>query len=40
MAVAGGAVDEVTYTFDSAGTYEFICIPHKELGMVGKITVN
>ena len=40
MAVAGGAVDEVTYTFDSAGTYEFICIPHKELGMVWKITVN
>ena len=40
MAVAGGGVDEVTYTFDAAGTYEFICIPHKELGMVGKIIVN
>ena len=40
MAVAGGAVDEVTYTFDASGTYEYICIPHKELGMVGKITVN
>jgi len=40
VAVAGGAVDEVTYTFETAGTYEFICIPHKELGMVGKIVVN
>ena len=40
VAVAGGAVDEVTYTFETSGTYEFICIPHKELGMVGKIVVN
>ena len=40
LAVAGGAVDEVTYTFDASGTYEYICIPHKELGMVCKITVN
>jgi len=40
MAVAGGAVDEVTFTFDASGTYEYICIPHKELGMRGTININ
>ena len=40
MAVAGGAVDEVTITFDASGTYEYICIPHKELGMRGTININ
>ncbi len=40
LAIAGGNVDEVTFTFDSSGTYQYICIPHQELGMVGTITVN
>ncbi len=31
---------DATYTFDAAGTYELICIPHQALGMVGTITVQ
>ncbi len=36
-------VDEVvtvTYTFDEAGTFDLICIPHELNGMVGVITVQ
>ncbi len=28
------------FTFEKAGTYELICIPHEALGMVGTITVG
>lgn len=28
------------YTFDISGTYDFFCIPHKSLGMVGRIVVD
>ena len=31
---------EVTFTFDTAGTFEIICVPHQALGMVGTITVQ
>ena len=31
---------EFTYTFDKAGTYDLICIPHQTLGMTGSITVR
>ena len=27
-------------TFDTAGTYEFYCEPHRGAGMVGKVVVN
>ena len=30
----------LTYTFDKAGTYKLICIPHEALGMVGEIVVQ
>ena len=32
----------VTYehTFETAGTYDYFCIPHKTLGMVGRIVVG
>lgn len=30
----------LNFTFDKAGTYNLICIPHRALGMVGTITVQ
>jgi plastocyanin len=27
-------------TFETAGTYDYYCIPHKQLGMVGRIVVD
>jgi plastocyanin len=29
-----------THTFDTKGTYDYFCIPHKSLGMVGRIVVG
>lgn len=31
---------EFTHTFDVAGTYDYYCIPHKTLGMVGRLVVG
>lgn len=28
------------HTFETAGTYDYFCIPHKNLGMVGRIVVD
>ena len=28
------------HTFETAGTYDYFCIPHKSLGMVGRIVVD
>ncbi len=38
--IRGGETAVVTFTFDTAGTFELICIPHRALGMVGTITVR
>ena len=38
--VNAGETATLEVTFDTAGTYELICIPHKALGMVGTITVQ
>ncbi|MDP6452804.1 MAG: cupredoxin domain-containing protein [SAR202 cluster bacterium] len=38
--VDAGKTEKLTYTFDTAGTYELICVPHEALGMVGTITVR
>ena len=35
-----GKTVEFTYTFDKAGTYDLICIPHQTAGMTGTITVR
>lgn len=35
-----GEVVTHTYTFDEAGTFDLICIPHELNGMVGVITVQ
>ena len=40
VAVTAGSTQELSFTFDTAGTYELICVPHKALGMVGTITVQ
>lgn len=29
-----------SFTFDKAGTYDYFCIPHFSLGMIGKIMVT
>ncbi len=34
---AGGTF---SFTFDKAGTYDYFCIPHFSLGMIGKIIVT
>jgi plastocyanin len=31
---------EYSYTFETAGTYEFYCTPHESAGMTGTITVE
>jgi plastocyanin len=31
---------EYSYTFETAGTYEYYCTPHESAGMVGTITVE
>lgn len=38
--VDAGDLQTFTFTFDDAGTYELICIPHITQGMVGTITVQ
>lgn len=31
---------EYEYTFETAGTYEYICAPHESVGMVGTVEVE
>ncbi len=31
---------EFSFTFPNAGTYPYFCAPHREMGMVGKVTVG
>jgi plastocyanin len=40
VAVDGGKTVDFSHTFDKAGTYKLICIPHEALGMAGTITVK
>jgi plastocyanin len=40
VSVDGGASENVAFTFDVAGEYELVCVPHELLGMVGTITVS
>ncbi len=40
VSVEGGQTQRFTHTFNQAGTFELICIPHESLGMVGQITVR
>lgn len=38
--VEAGDLLTFTFTFDEAGTYELLCVPHLTQGMVGTITVR
>lgn len=40
VSVDSGAEETLTFTFDSPGTYELICVPHESQGMTGTITVQ
>jgi plastocyanin len=32
--------DSFTHTFDTPGTYRYVCIPHEGVGMIGTIVVE
>ncbi len=36
----GGSDATFSFTFDEPGTYDYFCIPHEEMGMVGSVTVT
>src|ERR687897_1775531 len=36
----GGSEETFSFTFDEPGTYDYFCIPHEDLGMVGTVTVS
>ena len=36
----GGSEETFSFTFDEPGTYDYFCIPHEDLGMVGTVTVT
>jgi plastocyanin len=36
----GGSGNTFSFTFDEPGTYDYYCIPHENLGMVGSVTVT
>src|SRR5919109_2815028 len=35
----GGSGETFSFTFEEPGTYDYFCIPHENLGMVGSVTV-
>ena len=36
----GGSGRTFSFTFEEPGTYDYFCIPHEDLGMVGTVTVT
>ena len=40
MSILGGETETVEFTFDAAGEFALVCLPHQGLGMVGTITVQ
>ncbi len=38
--VDAGQTVRFSFTFNTAGTYQLICIPHESLGMMGTINVQ
>jgi plastocyanin len=36
----GGSGQSFSFTFEEPGTYDYFCIPHEDLGMVGTVTVS
>ena len=40
VSIDAGETIPFTFTFNRPGTFELICIPHQNLGMVGEIVVE
>jgi len=38
--IEGGSGGTFSFTFEKPGTYDYFCIPHEDLGMVGSVTVT
>jgi plastocyanin len=38
--IEGGSGGPFSFTFEEPGTYDYFCIPHEDLGMVGSVTVS
>jgi plastocyanin len=38
--IEGGSGGTFSFTFEEPGTYDYYCIPHEDLGMVGTVTVT
>jgi len=38
--IEGGSDGTFSFTFEEPGTYDYFCIPHEELGMIGSVTVT
>jgi plastocyanin len=38
--IEGGSGGTFSFTFDEPGTFDYFCIPHESLGMIGSITVT
>ena len=38
--IEGGSGGTFSFTFEEPGTYDYFCIPHEDLGMVGSVTVS
>ena len=38
--IEGGSGGTFSFTFEEPGTYDYFCIPHESLGMIGSITVT
>ena len=37
--IPGGSGQSFSFTFEEPGTYDYFCLPHEDLGMVGSVTV-
>jgi plastocyanin len=37
--IEGGSGGTFSFTFEEPGTFDYFCIPHEDLGMVGSVTV-
>ena len=38
--IEGGSGGTFSYTFDEPGKYDYFCIPHESMGMIGSVTVS
>jgi plastocyanin len=38
--IEGGSGVTFSFTFEEPGTFDYFCIPHEDLGMVGSVTVT